>query len=80
MTFGKNLKRRREQLGLTQVQLSEKAGVGQGTISSLERNPREPKVLLAVKLARALGVCVEDLLDDMVFEEEEDDGEEEQAA
>lgn len=56
------LREMREQLGLTQVELAERAGIDQTTVSKLElgtmQNPSWPVV---AKLARALGVNPEDL-------------------
>jgi transcriptional regulator with XRE-family HTH domain len=52
----------REKQGLTQVQLAEKSGIKQNTISDLETgNIKSPSLDTAVKLARALGVAIEEL-------------------
>lgn len=54
----------RQAKGLSQVQLAEAIGVGQPTISMWESGEMQPSVRNAVKLARALGVSVEDLFAD----------------
>lgn len=56
--------------GMTQEELARTAGVSRQTIVAVERGRYNPSVKLALKLARALLVRVEDL-----FElTEEDDG------
>lgn len=47
--------------GLTQEALAEKLGVSRQTIISIERGNYAPSVLLALKIARAFGVRVEDV-------------------
>ena len=56
----------RQRLGLTQRQLASRAGMGQGTITKLERLERGayPKTLR--KLAVALGVSPAELVEDRV--------------
>src|SRR5262245_39692409 len=53
--FGKRLKELREQAGLTQQQLAERACVGQRTVSHLEQG-REPVWSTLLALSEALGV------------------------
>jgi transcriptional regulator with XRE-family HTH domain len=48
--------------GWTQMQLSEKSGVPQGTISRFDKNSRHEASHL-FSIARALGVSVEDLFE-----------------
>ncbi len=52
---------RRERADLTQQQLAERVGVSRQTIVSIERGRYNPTVGLALALARALGLSVEDL-------------------
>ena len=67
-TFGKWLSAKREKAGLTQEGLAEAAGVSPSYISALEREeintkdgkPRQPKVDKVEKIARALGVPVDE--------------------
>lgn len=51
----------RRQHALTQEQLAEKIGVTRQTVIAIEKGNYTPSVLLALKLARALGRKVEDL-------------------
>lgn len=56
-----NLRQYRTQANLTQVQLADKVGVTRQTIIAIERGNYTPSILLALKLARALGISVEEL-------------------
>jgi putative transcriptional regulator len=55
------LKDRRTELGLTQAELAERVGVTRKTVNTVENGVFTPSTTLAIKLARALGVCVEQL-------------------
>lgn len=55
------IKERRAGLGLTQAELAEKVGVTRKTVNTVENGVFTPSALLALKLARALNVPVEDL-------------------
>jgi putative transcriptional regulator len=55
------LKQHRARQGLTQEQLAERVGVTRKTINTVENGHFIPSTLLALKLARALGVRVEEL-------------------
>lgn len=55
------LKVARARADLTQEQLASKVGVTRKTINTIERGHFVPSTLLALKLAQALGVKVEDL-------------------
>jgi transcriptional regulator with XRE-family HTH domain len=50
--------------GLTQKQLAQKSGLDQSTIIRVERGDRGIRPMTLAKLAGALGVPVEDLLED----------------
>ena len=63
MTFGERLKMYREQRGLTQEQLAEKIGVAKSTVTGYEKGNRTPDVPKIKKLAAALEVSGDDLLD-----------------
>lgn len=56
-----NLRERRTATGLTQAQIAEAAGVTRQTIIAIEKGNYTPSVLLALKLARILGITVEEL-------------------
>lgn len=63
-----HLAQHRKAAGLTQAQLAERVSVSRKTINTVENNVFIPSTTLALKLARALEVKVEDLfaLDDSV--------------
>jgi len=61
-TFGERLKRLRETNGYTQVQLAKKAGIQQCQVSYLERDHKEPRLITAILLCKALGVSLDDLV------------------
>ncbi|HEU4754469.1 MAG TPA: helix-turn-helix domain-containing protein [Armatimonadota bacterium] len=46
---------------LTQAELAERAGITRASVNAIEGGRMIPSVLLALKLARALGVSVDDL-------------------
>ena len=54
---GRNVKRIRQEKGLTQEQLAEVSGFSQQYISGLEQGRRNPTVVSIYELATALGVC-----------------------
>ena len=53
---GRNVKRVRQEKGLTQEQLAELSGFSQQYISGLEQGQRNPTVVSLYELATALGV------------------------
>ena len=55
------LKERRTELGFTQAELAEKVGVTRKTVNTVENGVFTPSATLAIKLARALGLRVEEL-------------------
>ncbi len=55
------LREARTAAGLTQGELAEKVAVSRKTINTVENGVFIPSTVLALKLARALGVSVEDL-------------------
>lgn len=56
------LRELREKKGISQTELSEKSGVPQSHISEMEAGRTVPTVFVAKRLARALGVSVEELI------------------
>ena len=60
--LAKRIKALREQRGLTQEALAEKAGVSRGYLARLETGRHGPRVSTVEKLAKALRVKVTDLL------------------
>jgi len=59
--LGNRLKERRTELGLTQSQLADLCLVSRKTINTVENGVFVPSTLLALKLASALGLNVEQL-------------------
>jgi putative transcriptional regulator len=55
------LKEHRARLGLTQADLAERVSVSRKTINTVENGVYVPSTILALRLARALGVTVEAL-------------------
>jgi putative transcriptional regulator len=51
----------REKLGISQEALARELGVSRQTISNIEKGLNEPRVLLAIALAAALGAELIDL-------------------
>ncbi len=49
--------------GMTQAELAERVGVTRQTIHSIEKGKYKPTVELALRLAREMGVAVEDLFE-----------------
>lgn len=64
MTIGKKIKLRRELLGLSQKELSEKAHIGQSYISLLENDKYQPTAPVIVGLAKALKCSADYLISD----------------
>ena len=61
--FAANLRRRREQAGLSQEALGFASKLHRTEVSLLERGERDPRLSTVVRLARGLGVSVGELLD-----------------
>lgn len=55
------LKPLRAERGLTQAELAERVGVTRKTVNTIENGVYSPSAVLAIKLARALEVTVEQL-------------------
>ena len=68
MTLINRLAVHRKARRLTQAQLAEEAGVSRKTINTIENSVYVPSTVLALTLARVLGVSVHDL-----FELKDDD-------
>lgn len=62
--FAFNLRKYRQEQGLTQEQLALKSGVASEYISRLEVGKRNPTLAIVAKLATTLKVRVQDLFDD----------------
>jgi len=61
--IGENIKKRRTKLGLSQEDFAQKSGVKYTTLTKIENGViKTPSVLMMEKIAKALGVSIEDLL------------------
>jgi len=63
INIGKNVKKYRGKLRLSQEDFAKKSGVKYTTLTKIESNViKKPSVLIMAKLAKALGVSIEDLI------------------
>ena len=60
--LGKNLKIIRTAKGITQGDISRKLGFGRGYVSNIENGKTNPTLSTIAKLAKAIGVSVDELL------------------
>ena len=61
--IGENIKRYRNKLGLSQEDFAKKSGVKYTTLTKIESNViKKPSVIIMSKLAKVLGVSIEDLI------------------
>jgi putative transcriptional regulator len=58
------IKKRREELGLTQAELASRIKISTGHLNRIENETRPVNVKLAIRIARALNVAVEDIFFD----------------
>lgn len=70
MALRSHLKQHRARLELTQQELAERVGVRRQTIIAIEKGHYVPSALLAFRIARVLGMTVDDLFE-LVDEAEE---------
>jgi transcriptional regulator with XRE-family HTH domain len=64
INIGENIKKLRTKAGLSQEDFATKSGVKYTTLTKIESNViKNPSVLIIDKLAKALGVNIEDLID-----------------
>ena len=70
MDIGENIRLRRVQLKMTQVELSKKTGIKQPTISAIEKGINKPTIETAVLISDALGCTVSDLIGQTTSENE----------
>ena len=64
--FGKNVRTKRQQLGLSQEALAFDAKSNRTYISDVERGTRNPSIEVVQRIARALGVSMGELLDGQI--------------
>ena len=61
--IGKNIKKLRNKLGLSQEEFAQKSGVKYTTLTKIESNViKKPSVMVMAQIAKALGVSIEDLI------------------
>lgn len=60
-TLGQKLRAAREACGLTQAELADRAGVGAEYVSHAELDQREPSLSAAARIARELGIPLDEL-------------------
>jgi len=63
ITIGENIKKYRNKQGLSQEDFAKKSGVKYTTLTKIESNViKKPSVFIMARLAKALGVSIEDLI------------------
>lgn len=61
--IGENVKKYRNKIGLSQEDFAKKSGVKYTTLTKIESNViKKPSVIIMSKLAKVLGVSIEDLI------------------
>ncbi|MBW8865185.1 MAG: helix-turn-helix transcriptional regulator [Verrucomicrobia bacterium] len=59
--FGRNVSRFRDQAGLTQEKLADKADLDRSYLSGIERGVRSPGIKIVIRIARVLHISVDQL-------------------
>ena len=63
LTIGKNVKKYRNKLGLSQEEFAQKSGVKYTTLTKIESSViKKPSVMVMDQIAKASGVSIEDLI------------------
>ncbi len=63
LTIGKNVKKNRNKLGLSQEEFAQKSGVKYTTLTKIESSViKKPSVMVMAQIAKTSGVSIEDLL------------------
>lgn len=63
ITIGKNIKKLRNKLGLSQEEFAQKSGVKYTTLTKIESSViKKPSVMVMDQIAKAFGVSIEDLI------------------
>lgn len=60
--LGQIIREKREALGMTQIEVAEKAGVDRNYIGMVERGERNPSYLSLIKIADGLNMSVDQLI------------------
>jgi transcriptional regulator with XRE-family HTH domain len=61
LAFGRNVARIRDERGFSQDKLAEKADLDRTYLSGIERGVRNPGIKVVIRIARALGVTIDQL-------------------
>ncbi len=69
MTTGQRIKAMRKKVGLTQKELGDKLGLSFQAVAQWENDLRTPKQQSLIKIAKALGIHLKDLIDTSIWEE-----------
>lgn len=63
ITIGKNVKKYRNKLGLSQEDFAKKSGVKYTTLTKIESSViKKPSVMVMAQIAKTAGVSIEDLI------------------
>jgi len=63
LTIGKNVKKYRNKIGLSQEDFATKSGVKYTTLTKIESSViKKPSVMVMAQIAKASGVSIEDLI------------------
>jgi len=63
ITIGKNIKKLRNKLGLSQEEFAQKSSVKYTTLTKIESSViKKPSVMVMDQIAKSLGVSIEDLI------------------
>lgn len=61
MSVGENIRRLREEKGISQAWLADKAGISQPMLCQIERGTKNPSFQIGLEIARLLGCTAENL-------------------
>ena len=62
MSLSENIRKYREEAGMSQVQLAKEVGVDQSAICKMEKGLFIPTVVLVAEIAHTLGVTIDELV------------------
>lgn len=74
LRLGRNLAKRRLELGITQDQVAEKLGIGYEAVSRMERGMTTPTIARLAELADILGCGIEELLLESSYRQQDQTG------
>ena len=63
--FGQNVRRKREAYRISQESLAEIADLDRTYVGGIERGERNPTIISAVRIAKALRVCLDELCEEI---------------